>query len=90
MQETVYIKIKSSNLIKLLYGYQFSKRGHFEVSTYTFRVWGHGIYEISESILNIAKRLDFALVELTVATLSTFLKETLLCVTKKCMKKHEW
>ena len=31
--------------------------GHFEVSLCAFGGWGHGIHDIPESILNIAKRL---------------------------------
>ena len=52
MQETVQVKIKSSPLVKL-----FSKSGLGEVSRSAFGGWGHGIHDISESILNIAKRL---------------------------------
>src|SRR6218665_1168006 len=40
MQETVQVKIKSSNLVEMLWKYQFSKSGHLEVSRFAFGGWG--------------------------------------------------
>jgi len=57
MQETVQVKIKSSNLVELLWKYQFLKSGHLEVSRFAFGRWGHGIRDILEIISNIAKKL---------------------------------
>src|SRR6218665_808315 len=57
MQETVQVKIKSSNLVKLFKRCQFSKSGLCDFLRSAFGGLGHGIHDNSESSLNIANRL---------------------------------